>query len=269
MVHNVRRMTRSRALVTGASSGIGLAFARRLAADNYDLVVVARSGDRLNELAEELKREHAAEVEVLVADLSTADGVSRVETRLADATAPVDLLVNNAGFGTFGRFAELPVEKEIEEIELNVVALMRLSRAILPSLVQRRAGGVINIASIAAFQPGPFEATYCATKAFVNSFSQALHEEVRGDGVKVLCVCPGLTITEFQEKGGASTAGLPKFASQTAEEVVDDSMKAFGRGRALIVTGAPNKALAFSTRFTPAPMLRRLSAVVGKRLSGV
>ena len=262
-------MTRSRALVTGASSGIGLAFARRLAADNYDLVVVARSAGKLHDLAEELKREHAAEVEVLVADLSSADGVVAVEARLADASAPIDLLVNNAGFGTFGRFAELPVEKEIEEIELNVVALMRLSRAVLPGLIERRTGGIINVASIAAFQPGPFEATYCATKAFVHSFSQALHEEVRGAGVKVLAVCPGLTITEFQEKGGASTAGVPTFASQTADEVVAAAMRAYRSGRAVVVTGLPNKALAFSTRLTPGAMLRRLSAQVGKRLAGV
>ena len=150
-----------------------------------------------------------------------------------------------------------------------MVALMRLSRAALPGLIERRTGGIINVASIAAFQPGPFEATYCATKAFVHSFSQALHEEVRGSGVKVLAVCPGLTITEFQEKGGASTAGVPKFASQTADEVVAAAMRAYRSGRAVVVTGLPNKALAFSTRLTPPAMLRRLSAQVGKRLAGV
>lgn len=246
-----------------------MAFARRLAADNNDLVVVARSTDRLNELAEELKREHAVDVEVIGADLSTTDGMARVEARLADATAPVDLLINNAGFGTFGRFAELPIEKETEEVNLNVVALMRLTRAVLPQLIERRGGGVINIGSIASFQPGPFEATYCATKAFVRSFSEAVHEEVRGAGVRVLCVCPGLTITEFQERGGASTAGMPKFASQTAAEVVDDAIKAYRRGRAVIVTGAVNKPLALTSRLSPLFMARRLSARVGKRLAGV
>jgi short-subunit dehydrogenase len=246
-----------------------MAFARRLAADNYDLVVVARNTDRLNALAEELKREHGAEVEVLGADLSSSDGMAGVEARLADQAAPVDLLVNNAGFGTFGRFAELPVAKEDEEVQLNVVALLRLTRAVLPGLIERRTGGVINIASIAAFQPGPFEATYCATKAFVKSFSEAVHEELRGTGVKVLCVCPGLTITEFQERGGASTAGVPKFASQSAEEVVADAMKAYRRGRAVIVTGVPNKALALTARLSPLVMARRMSAVVGKRLAGV
>ena len=262
-------MTRSRALVTGASSGIGMAFARRLAADNYDLVVVARSAGRLNELAEELKREHAAEVEVLAADLTQPDGVAAVEARLIDESAPVDLLVNNAGFGTFGNFAELPIDKEVEEIELNVVALVRLTRAILPALIARRAGGVINIASIAAFQPGPFEATYCATKAFVNSFSQAVHEEVAPAGVKVLCVCPGLTITEFQEKGGASTAGMPKFASQTADEVARDGLRAYRRGRAVVATGLPNKALVTTARLTPQLLARKMSKVVGKRLAGI
>jgi short-subunit dehydrogenase len=246
-----------------------LAFARRLAADNYDLVVVARSGGRLNELADELKREHASEVEVLAADLTSPDGVAAVEARLADTTAPVDLLVNNAGFGTFGRFAELPLEKEVEEIELNVVALVRLSHAVLPGLLARRTGGIINVASIAAFQPGPFEATYCATKAFVHSFSQALHEEVHKQGVTVLSLCPGFTITEFQERGGADASTVPSFASQTPQQVVAAALKAFRRGRAVRVPGAPNKALAASARLSPQTLARKMSAVIGKRLAGV
>lgn len=260
----------SRALVTGASSGIGLAFARALAKDRHDLVVVARSADRLNELAEEIKREHAVEVEVLTADLGDDDGLRTVETRLEGGGADgVDLLVNNAGFGTFGRFAELPVEREVEEIELNVVALVRLTRAVLPGLILRGSGGVINVASVAAFQPGPFEATYCATKAFVNSFSQAVSEEVRGSGVKVLCVCPGFTITEFQAKGGGDASSLPKFASQTADEVVRDALKAYNRGRAVVVTGAPNKAMAVTARLSPQVLARRMAAGVGRRLAGL
>ena len=258
----------SRALVTGASSGIGLAFARALAKDGDDLVVVARSVDRLNDLAEELKREHGVEVEVLQADLGSDAGVTAVEERLqSSGTDAVDILVNNAGFGTFGRFAELPIEREVEEIELNVVALVRLTRAVLPRLVLRRAGGVINVASVAAFQPGPFEATYCATKAFVNSFSQAVHEEVRGSGVKVLCVCPGFTITEFQEKGGADASSLPKFASQTADQVARDALRAYRRGRAVVVTGAPNKAMVATARVSPQLVVRRVAAGVGRRLA--
>lgn len=260
----------SRAVVTGASSGIGLAFARALAKQGDDIVVVARSVDRLNELAEEIKREHAVNVEVLAADLGNADGVATVERRLqATGPAAVDLLVNNAGFGTFGRFAELPVEREIEEIELNVTALVRLTRAVLPGLILRGSGGVINVASVAAFQPGPYEATYCATKAFVNSFSQAVSEEVRGSGVKVLCVCPGFTITEFQARGGADASSVPKFASQTADEVVRDALKAYKRGRAVVVTGAPNKALVVTARLSPQMLARKMSAGVGRRLAGL
>ncbi|MBA3655424.1 MAG: SDR family oxidoreductase [Actinobacteria bacterium] len=262
-------MIRGRALVTGASSGIGLAFARRLAADGNDLVVVARSGGRLHELAEELKRTHRSEAEVLVADLTTPDGVAAVERRLADTSQAVDLLVNNAGFGTFGRFAELPIDKEVEEIELNVVALVRLTRAVLPGLIARRTGGVINVASIAAYQPGPWEATYCATKAFVHSFSQALHEEVKSSGVKVLSLCPGFTVTEFQDRSGADSSGVPGFVTQTADQVVDAALKAYRRGRAIRVPGGPNKVLAATARLSPQLMARKMAGAVGRRLAKI
>jgi uncharacterized protein len=260
-------MTRSRALVTGASSGIGLAFARRLAASGYDLVVVARSGGRLHELADELKRDHGADTEVLAADLTAEDGLAAVEARLRDAAQPVDLLVNNAGFATFGRFADLPLAKELEEIELNVVALVRLSHAVLPGLLERKRGGIINVASLAAYQPGPYEATYCATKAFVNSFSQAIHEEVRGAGLTVLSLCPGLTRTEFQEKGGGDASEMPKLLSQSAEEVAETAIKAFRRGRAVKVPGAPNKVGVFTARLSPQIIGRKLAGSVGRRLA--
>ncbi|HZN12694.1 MAG TPA: SDR family oxidoreductase [Acidimicrobiales bacterium] len=262
-------MPRPRALVTGASSGIGLAFARQLARGGYDLVVVARSAGRLHELAEELKREHGAETEVLTADLSADAGIAAVEARLAAATGPVDVLVNNAGVGTFGRFVDLPIASEIDEIELNVVALVRLTRAVLPGLIERGTGGVINVASLAAYQPGPFEATYCATKAFVNSFSQAVHEEVRGAGVTVLSLCPGFTITEFQERGGADTSKLPSFASQTADEVVTGALKAFRRGRAVHIPGGSNKVLVATARLSPQRVARKMAAMVGRRLARI
>jgi short-subunit dehydrogenase len=262
-------MARPLALVTGASAGIGLAFAQRLAADGHDLVLVARSEGRLHELAEELKRDHGAEVEVLAADLTSAKGVSAVESRLQAGNPAVDLLVNNAGFGTFGRFAELPIDKEEEEIRLNVVALVRLTRASLPGLVARHSGGVINVSSIAAFQPGAYEATYCATKAFVTSFSQAVYEEVRKDGVKMLALHPGLTRTEFQDKGGADASAMPSFVAQSAEQVAAAGLKAYRKGKPVCVSGAPNKFAATAARLAPLGMSRRMAAGVGKRLARI
>ena len=179
------------ALVTGASSGIGEAYARLLAAKGHDLVVVARNEEKLRSLEKELR----VSVEVLPADLADAGELALVEKRAAEG---VDLLVNNAGFGTTGRFHELPLDKEDEEIRLNVTAVMRLSHAALPSMLAKGSGGIINVSSIAGFQPAPGNATYCGTKAFVTSFTQALAEEVRGTGVRVQVVAPGATKTEWQ-----------------------------------------------------------------------
>ena len=174
------------ALITGASAGIGTAFARRLADRGHDLVIVARRKDRLDDLAQEITKSSNREVEVLVADLESAKGVRVVEDRVVDADRPVDLLVNNAGFGTSGRFDQLPIEAEEAEINLNVIALVRLTHAALGAMVERGHGGVINVSSVGAYQPTPHSATYAATKAFVSSFTNAIHEELRGTGVKAM-----------------------------------------------------------------------------------
>ena len=252
-------------LVTGASSGIGMAFARRLAARGDDLVIVARNEGRLKELADEIQSGLRRDVEVLPADLTLADDLSRVETRLNDDDRPIDLLVNNAGFGTAGRFVELPVGREDEEIRLNVLALMRLSHAALDGMVRRGHGGVINVSSIGGFQPGARNATYSATKAFVTSFSEALHEELRGTGVKLLALCPGFTRTEFQERGGFDTEKIPKRAWQTPETVVDAALAAYGKGKALCIPGFGNKAMASMTHLAPRSLVRRVSAKVSER----
>lgn len=258
-------MSRPIALITGASAGIGRAFAEALAARGFDLVVVARDTARLDALGKELEAAHGTTTEVLTADLSDAAALATVEARLADAGRPVELLVNNAGFGTWGKFHTLPIDREDQEIQLNVVALTRLTHAALPNMVERREGGVINVASIAAMQPTPANAVYGATKAFVNSFSQAVHEELKGTGVKCLSLCPGFTRTEFQERAGVDSAEIPDFLWQSSETVVDFALKAFDKGKAVCVPGALNRATAGFSATAPAGVSRRIAAAVVKR----
>jgi short-subunit dehydrogenase len=254
------------ALVTGASSGIGAAFARACASRGNDLVIVARDDRRLEDLAESLEKEHAADVEVLTADLTAENGTAVVEARLESDDPPIDLLVNNAGFGTFGKFVDLPREAEVQEVKLNVLAVMRLCHAALPGMVERGRGGIINVSSLAGYQPTPFNATYGGTKAFVTSFSHALHEEVRGTGVKVIVLCPGFTRTEFQERAGLDSSAVPSFMWQSAEAVVDGGLRAYESGRAVCIPGALNQAGAVFSSAMPAGITRRLAAAIVGRV---
>jgi short-subunit dehydrogenase len=258
-------MSTRTALVTGASAGIGRAFARGLAVRGYDVVLVARDGARLTELAAELTRDHAVAAEVLPADLVRADGLAAVEGRLRATDRPVDLLVNNAGFGTFGRFVELDVDREVEEIELNVVALVRLTSAALASMEPRGRGAIVNIASLAAYQPAPASATYGATKAFVHSFTHAVHEEARGSGVQVLLVCPGYTHTEMHERAGLGPTNLPDFVWQSAETVVDVALRDLDRGKSVSIPGVLNQVAAAFSSVAPAGVTRRVANAVVKR----
>jgi len=253
------------ALVTGASSGIGAEFARALAARGYDLVIVARDGVRLDERAEQLEKAHDASVEVLAADLTKATGLKVVEARLESADPPIDLLVNNAGFGTFGRLWELRRDVEEREIRLNVVAVTRLCHAVLPGLVERGRGGIINVSSVAGYQPTPANATYGATKAFVNSFSHALCEETRDSGVHVMVLCPGFTRTEFQERNGLDSSKVPDRLWQTPDVVVAAALRDFDRRRSVCVPGALNKAGAAFSSLLPMGLSRRVAGAVVKR----
>ena len=184
------------ALVTGASSGIGAAFARKLASQGHDLVLVARRQQRLASLADELHEQFCVNVEVLVADLTDAIDVGRVERRIAELR-PLDILVNNAGFGIAGKFAETQVDRHLAMIHVHVLASVRFSRAALPGMLARGQGAIINVSSIGAFMPKPGDVTYCATKAYLNTFSEALQAELRGTGVQIQALCPGFTHTEF------------------------------------------------------------------------
>jgi short-subunit dehydrogenase len=251
----------TRALVTGASSGIGEAYARRLAGRGTALVLVARRGDRLEALAGEL----GVPVEVVAADLADGEQIGLVEKRVAATADPVDLLVNNAGFGTTGDFATLDVDREEEEIRLNVTAVVRLTRAALPGMLERRAGGIVNVSSLAAFQPDPGNATYGATKAFVLSFTEAIAEEVRGSGVRLQALCPGFTRTGFQTTAEYETSRVPKAAWHEPEQVVDASLAALDRGKVLCVPGPLNKVAAVGSGFLPRVVRRRLAGTLGRR----
>ncbi|HEX2312916.1 MAG TPA: SDR family oxidoreductase [Thermomonospora sp.] len=234
------------ALVTGASSGIGEAFARLLAARGTDLVLVARRGDLLGDLARELGARHRVGVEVLPADLTDPGDLGRVEERLRKD--PVDLLVNNAGYGAFGPFAEMPLDEQLKQLDLNVLAVVRLTHAVLSEMVRRGRGGVLNVASMSGFSPSPGAATYGATKAYVAAFSESLHAEVHGRGVHVTALCPGFTRTD--ESAGPSLMWLRR------ADVARAGLDAVASGRALCVPGAQYKAMVPALRLLPRAVLR-------------
>jgi short-subunit dehydrogenase len=256
-----------RALVTGASSGIGEAIARRLAAAGTDLVLVARNRERLATLAGELADEHGVDTEVLAADLADRAQLARVEKRVGSGTEPVDLLVNNAGFGYGGPFGDRPADDEDAEIQVNVVALMRLTHAAVSRLratPSARPGGILLVSSTASFEPIPGTANYAATKAYVTSLGQSLHEELRHDGIVVTTVCPGLTRTEFHARAGREE-DAPDWAWQSADEVARAALSALDARRALVVPGLLNKSLQVYLRMLPASVARRGIAARGRR----
>lgn len=261
------RPARPVALVTGASGGIGEELARQAAFDGFDVVLVARSSERLVEIATELERADSR-AEVLVADLEDEADVERVARRLSggDEGRPVDVLVNNAGYGSVGPFAELPLSGELGQIELNVVALVALTRAALPGMIERGSGGVLNVGSLASFEPGPGMATYAATKAFVLSFTESVREEVRGTGVRVTCLCPGFTRTGFQARAGVRTQGLRGPMWHDPAKVATIGWSGFRADRAVVVPGALNQVAAFGVRLVPRSAVRRLSAAVVRGL---
>jgi len=251
------------ALVTGASAGIGEAFARALAAQQHDLVLVARRRDRLDALAKELSERHHIAASTRVADLSEDSELGELAESMA--SDPPDLLVNNAGFGTVGAFAELDPERELEEIRLNVLALVRLTRAALPGMLARGRGGIVNVSSLAGESAGPFNATYAATKAYVTSFSESLHEEVRGTGVVVQALLPGFTRTEFQEVAGVDPGSVPAFAWMSPEQVVAASLAALSRGDAICIPGLGNRLLSGASALAPRGVARRVLGAIQRR----
>jgi short-subunit dehydrogenase len=220
------------ALVTGASAGIGAEFAKQLSARGYEVILVARRSELLQQFASQLP----GPAHVIACDL--ANDATSLGGKVAALGLQVDVLVNNAGFGTHGRFAEIDAPREQEEVRLNCEALVTLTHAFLPGMIERRRGGVITLASTAGMQPLPYEATYSATKAFARTFSDALSAELRGSGVRVLCVNPGPVPTEFQRVAGYAPDWLPPVPGKiTAAQVARESLRAFERGRRTIIPG--------------------------------
>lgn len=252
-------------VVTGASSGIGAAFARAFAAQGSGLVLVARRKDRLDALAADLTARHGAPVKVFQADLENPDTPLALVRALDDEGVAIHTLVNNAGFGLRGRFATLPEDRQLAMVQLNVTALTALSRLVLPGLIARKKGGIINVASTAAFQAGPYMAVYYATKAYVLSLSEALHEEARPHGVTVTAVAPGPVPTEFSTVADLQGTKLVHLPSVSAEDVVEAALKAHAAGRAVVVPGWSNKLTMLGSKIVPRAITRKIAA----RIQGV
>ncbi len=252
------------ALITGASSGLGAEFARRYAADGHDLLLVARRGEPLHALATELSARHGIRAESALIDLSSPDGARSVVEAVRALGLAVDVLVNNAGFGLRGPFATIPVERELAMIQLNVTTVVHLTKLLLPAMLTRGQGHIVNVASTAAFQPGPGMTIYYATKAFVLSFSEALAEELRGSGVAVSTVCFGPVPTGFQDTAGHRSGWLYARTMMDAPRAVDLAYRAVRRRRRLIIPGLLNRLLIQTQRVLPRGLVTRaVRRVVG------
>jgi short-subunit dehydrogenase len=241
-------------LITGASSGLGAEFARQCAARGERVVLVARRKDRLERLAEEI-----GGAEIIAADLSEPGAGTKVVAEAMTRDLWIRTLINNAGFGLIGKFERLSIARQLEMIDLNVRALTNLSYVVLNDMRLRGEGAILNVASTAAFQPGPKMAVYFATKAFVLSFTEALHEELKPDGIKVSCLCPGPTRTEFGEVAGFGGNGLFERVAMEAPQVVAAGLRGLDQNRAMVVPGLINKTVAASTRFAPRSLARKIA----------
>ena len=244
--------------MTGPTAGIGLEFARQLAARDHDLVLVARNEQRLEEVAAELRSTYGVTAEVLPADLGDRDQLARVEARLADPDSPVDLLVNNAGFGLKGRFLDNSVEQEQAHLDVLVVAVMRLCHAALGPMVARGSGQIINVSSVAGFLP---RGTYSAAKAYVTRFSEWAHNEYAAQGVQVMALCPGFVRTEFHERMEVGRDSAPKFLWMQAPELVTAALSDLEAGKAVSVPTIRYKAIVTGARYIPAGLLQRFQGI--------
>lgn len=244
------------ALITGASTGIGRELAFIAAENGYDVVLVARTASSLQAVAAEVERKTSRKTHIFAADLSQPNAAHALVGDVMNEGINVDVLINNAGFGLVGKFWELPEDEQMQMVELNIGALTQLTRLCLPDMVERRTGYILNVASTAAFQPGPLMSVYYASKAYVLSFSEAVHNEVKDYGVKVCCLCPGPTRTEFGNRAGMTSAKLFQGGNvMGAAEVAQIGWNAMRAGKSLVVAGALNATMAFLTRFGPRQLM--------------
>ena len=246
-------------LITGASSGIGRELARLFASDGADLVLIARSEGRLRDLAGELAATYGVTAQVVPADLSRPASPGEIAEALTQRQIQVDVLVHNAGFGAHGPIAAIGAGRQLDMIEVNVAALTQLTALLLPGMLERRRGAILNVASTAAFQPGPYQAVYCATKAYVLSFTEALAEEIRGSGVRVSCLAPGATDTGFAAEAGTQGTRLFRRGVMDPGRVARAGHDGMRRGRTLVIPGLRNRVLAFSVRLAPRTLATRVA----------
>jgi short-subunit dehydrogenase len=255
------------ALITGASGGIGYELAKLFARDHYDLVLVARRSGKLNQVAAELQGQFGVGVKTVALDLVASPASEFLFDQLGREGVAVDVLVNNAGFGGFGEFAAMTEEEILGQISLNITALTHLTRLFLPAMLARRGGKIMNVASTAAFQPGPLMAVYYATKAYVLSFSEALANEVAGSGVVVSCFCPGATDTGFAKRAGTEDSRLfKKLRPMNAEAVARDGYRGLMAGRTVVISGFQNWLVAESVRFAPRKVVTAISRWVAEKV---
>jgi uncharacterized protein len=252
-------------LITGASGGIGYELAKLFARDHYNLVLVARSADKLAQVATELEA-HNVTIKTIALDLAQIPATKFLFDQLQVERISVDFLINNAGFGAYGEFAEMPIDEILGQISLNIIALTELTRLFLPSMIARRSGRIMNVASTAGFQPGPLLAVYYATKAYVISFSEAIANELHDSGVTMTCFCPGATHTGFASRAGTEKSRLLKaFGAMNAQKVALDGYRGLMQGRTLAISGAHNWLVAESTRFAPRKWVTAVSRWVAEK----
>jgi short-subunit dehydrogenase len=255
-------MAQETVLITGASSGIGRELAKCFAADGSRLALVARSGGELQALADEMRKLHQVEARIFAMDLTRPEAPSHLLSHLETAGLKVDVLVNNAGFGAQGLFAEIPLDRQLQMVQLNITTLTHLTRLLLPGMITRGRGGILNVASTAAFQPGPHMAVYYATKAYVLSLSEALTEELSRTGLTVTVLCPGPTQTNFFAAAELRGSKLTRMGVMAAEDVARIGYRAFRRRRAVAIAGFHNRLLAFSVRLTPRAVARKIAGML-------